>query len=144
MQPPQNTTVPQGQAIRQTPPQQQIQLPPPAAQALRATPPRPTNLGSPTVAHFPGVGTQTLTLQAALQYVQLTNPGLSLPDATKLAIENLRMQAQSLQNAAGANNAMQQHVQQPLAKSSPTQANQQIRRSPSQNPSTPLSQGQRM
>jgi hypothetical protein len=36
----------------------------------------------------------------------------------------------------------QQHLQQQLVKSSPTQQNQQVRRSPSQNATTPHTQGQ--
>jgi len=141
MQPPQNGAIQQGQAIRQTTPQQQLQLPQQVPQGLRATPPRPAGLNSPTGAHFAGVGNPPVSLPAVVQMVQQQNPQLSLAEATKFAMENIaRIQAQQLANS-GTNGVMQQHMQQ-LAKSSPTQANQQIRRSPSQNPSTPLSQGQ--
>jgi hypothetical protein len=128
MQPPQNGVVLQG--IRT--PQQQLQLPPQASQGLRATPPRPSNL-SPTGANFPQPGTQQVSLQTVTQLVQQNNPGMSAEDARKLALETIaRHQKETMRNAG--NNLMQQHLQQSLAKSSPTQANQQIRRSPSQQP----------
>jgi len=125
MQPPANGTVAQG--IRQGTSQQQIQAPqqPVQGQGLRATPPRPANL-SPTAQHFPGVGNPAINLQPVLQLVQQNNPKLSVQEATKIALEHVsRIQA-------GTNPMMQQHMLQQLAKSSPTQQNQQIRRSPSQ------------
>ena len=125
MQPPANGTAAQG--IRQGTPQQQIQLPQQTAQgqALRATPPRPASL-SPTAQHFTGVGNPTINLQPVLQIVQQNNPQLSVQEATKMALEHVtRIQG-------GTNPLMQQHILQQLAKSSPTQQNQQIRRSPSQ------------
>ena len=141
MQPPQSGTVAQG--IRQGTPQQQLQLPQQGAQGLRATPPRPSNL-SPTGAHFTAVP-NTLNLQAVLQLVQQNNPSLSVPEATKIAVEHISrinsLQQESMRNQ-GANGLMHQHLQQQLAKSSPTLANQQIRRSPSQNTNTPHPQGQ--
>jgi hypothetical protein len=141
MQPPQNSAVAQG--IRQGTPQQQLQLPQQGAQGLRATPPRPSNL-SPTGAHFTAVP-NNLNLQTVLQLVQQNNPQLSLPEATKLAVEHISrlnaLQQESMRNP-GANGLMQQHLQQQLAKSSPTQANQQIRRSPSQTTNAPHPQGQ--
>jgi hypothetical protein len=118
MQPPQNGAVAQG--VRQGTPQQQIQLPLQAGQNLRATPPRPANL-SPTAQTFPA------NLQTMVTLVQQNNPQLSLQDAQKLAVELVTRQQ------ASGNGLMQQHLQQQLAKSSPTQQNQQIRRSPSQN-----------
>jgi hypothetical protein len=144
MQPPQNGAVAQG--IRQVTPQQQLQLPQQPGQGLRATPPRPSNL-SPTAAHFAQHGTQQVSLQAVTQLVQNSNPQLSIQDATKIALDRMarlqqQQQQQNLQNA-GTNGLMQQHLQQQLAKSgSPTQANQQIRRSPSQPTNQPQGQGQ--
>jgi hypothetical protein len=141
MQPPQGSAV--AQTIRQGTPQQQLQLPQQGAQGLRATPPRPPNL-SPTGSHFTSVP-NALNLQAVLQLVQQNNPQLSLAEATKLAVEHISrlnsLQQESMRNT-GANGLMQQHLQQQLAKSSPTQANQQIRRSPSQSTNTPLPPGQ--
>jgi len=112
----------------------QIQLNQQQAQGLRATPPRPSNL-SPTGQHFPNAS-PSISLQSVVQLLQQNNPQLSMQEATKLAIEHLSRMQQ------GANGLLQQHLQQQLAKSSPTQQNQQIRRSPSQNPSTPHQQGQ--
>jgi hypothetical protein len=127
MQPPQNSTLAQG--LRPGAPQQ-LQLPQQPGQGLRVTPPRPANL-SPTGQHFT-TGTPALSLQPVLQLVQQQNPQLSLQDATKVALDHLTRLQQ------------QQHLQQ-LAKSSPTQQNQQIRRSPSQNANPPHPQGhQRM
>jgi hypothetical protein len=117
MQPPQNGAVVQG--VRQGTPQQQLQLPLQAGQNLRATPPRPANL-SPTAQNF------SVNLQNMVSLVQQNNPQLSLQDAQKVAVELVRQQASG-------NGLMQQHLQQHLAKSSPTQQTQQIRRSPSQN-----------
>lgn len=117
MQPPQNGVVAQG--VRQGTPQQ-LQLPPQAGQNLRTTPPRPANV-SPTAQHFSG------SLQAMVVLVQQNNPNLSLQEAQKFAVEIVARQQ------ASGNGLMQQHLQQQLAKSSPTQQNQQIRRSPSQN-----------
>src|SRR5271169_5588957 len=129
MQPPQNGAVPQG--IRQTTPQQQHQLP--TQGGLRATPPRPGTLASPTGGHFPN-GSPSVNLQTVLQMIQLAHPHLPLAEATKLAIENLpRIQQQESLRNANANGVLQQHLQQQMAKSSPTQAPQQVRRSPSQN-----------
>jgi hypothetical protein len=128
MQPPQNGAVPQG--IRT--PQQQLQLPPQASQGLRGTPPRPSNL-SPTGANFPQTGAQQVSLQAVTQLVQQNNPGMSIDDARKFALERIAQHQQDAMRNAG-NNIRQPHLQQSLAKSSPTQANQQIRRSPSQQP----------
>ena len=141
MQPPQqNGAVAPG--IRQGTPQQQISLPQQPGQGLRATPPRPPNL-SPTGTHFATVATPTLNLQTVLQIVQQNNPKLSAPEATKIAVEHLaRLQMESLRNANGTNGLMQQHLQQQLAKASPTQQNQQIRRSPSQTANPPHPQGQ--
>jgi len=132
MQPPQNGATAQG--IRQGTPQLQLQQQ--AGQGLRATPPRPSNL-SPTGAHFPAqaVPSGSVNLQAVVQLVQRQNPHLSLPDATKVALDQLaRHQAQAQENLrnAGQNGLLQQHLQQQIAKNSPTQQNQQIRRSPSQ------------
>jgi lipopolysaccharide assembly outer membrane protein LptD (OstA) len=140
MQPPQSSALAQG--IRQGTPQQQLQLPQQGAQGLRATPPRPSNL-SPTGAHFTP-GPNPLNLQTVLQFVQQNNPQLSVAEATKLAVEHisrLNLQQESMRNTP-ANGLMQQHLQQQLAKSSPTASNQQIRRSPSQTTNTPHSQGQ--
>jgi hypothetical protein len=82
-------------------------------------------------------------LQTVLQIVQQNNPKLSAPEATKIALEHLaRLQMESLRNANGTNGLMQQHLQQQLAKASPTQQNQQIRRSPSQTANPPHPQGQ--
>jgi len=141
MQPPPNGNV--GQGIRQTTPQQQLQLPPQAAQNLRATPPRPSLNNSPTTSHFTGVtGTAAANLQPLLQIIQQNNPQLSVADATKVAIEHLgRIQQESLRGV-GTNGILQHLPAKPMVKSSPTQANQQIRRSPSQNPGTPVAQGQ--
>ena len=135
MQPPQNGTA---QGIRQATPGQQLQLPQQqqTATGLRATPPRPSNL-SPTAQHFP-VTNPSINLQSVLAFVQQNNPQLSLQDATKIALEQLARFQQ------GANNLLQPHLQSQLAKSSPTQQNQQIRQSPSQNATTPHAQQQRM
>jgi len=142
MQPPQSSALAQG--IRQGTPQQQLQLPQQGAQGLRATPPRPSNL-SPTGAPFTP-GSNPLNLQTVLQLVQQNNPQLSVAEATKLAVEHIsrlsNLQQESMRNTAAANGLMQQHLQQQLAKSSPTASNQQIRRSPSQATNTPHSQGQ--
>lgn len=141
MQPPQqNGGVAPG--IRQATPQQQLSLPQQPGQGLRATPPRPPNL-SPTGTHFVPAATPNINLQTILAIVQQNNPKLSIPEATKIAVDHMtRLQAESMRNAAGANGLMQQHLQQQLAKSSPTQQNQQIRRSPSQNANPPHPQGQ--
>jgi hypothetical protein len=124
MQPPQGANA-LTQGLRQGVPQQ-IQLP--QQPGLRVTPPRPSNL-SPTAQHFPAVGNPQL--QAVLQLVQQTNPQLSLPEATKIAVEHMnRLQAQA---QAQASNGMLQHLQQQqqqVAHSSPTQQNQQLRQSP--------------
>ena len=133
MQPPQQNgaVVPPG--MRQATPQ--LQLPQQSPQGLRVTPPRPSNL-SPTTQHF-SVTNPGINLQSVLAFVQQTNPQLSHQEATKLALEQLARFQQGAQN-----NLLQQHLQQQLAKSSPTLANQQIRRSPSQNSTTPHAQGQ--
>src|SRR5579862_370825 len=137
MQPPQGGAV--AQTIRQGTPQQQLQLPQQGAQGLRATPPRPPNL-SPTGSHFTSAP-NAINLQTVLQLIQQNNPQLSVQEATKLAVEHMSrlnsLQQESMRNS-GANGLMQQHLQQQLAKSSPTQANQQIRRWPSQSSNTPL------
>lgn len=125
MQPPQNGIA---QGIRQVTPGQQLQLQQQTPQGLRVTPPRPTNL-SPTAQHFPG--NPNINLQSVLQLVQQTHPQLSSQDATKIALDQLARFQQG-QN----NNLLQQHLQQ-FPKSSPTQPNQQIGRSPSQNVTTP-------
>ena len=122
MQPPQNGAVTQG--VRQIP---QLQLPQQSPQGLRATPPHPSNL-SPTASHFTNPG---INMQSVVQMVQQNNPQFSVQEATKVALEQLnRFQT-------GTNSLLQQHLQQQFARSSPTLANQQIRRSPSQNPTTP-------
>src|SRR5271169_5753033 len=125
MQPPQNGTA---QGIRQVTPGQQLQLPQQTPQGLRVTPPRPANL-SPTAQHFPG--NPGINIQSILQLVQQTHPQLSVQDATKIALDQLARLQQ------GPNNLLQQHLQQQFPKSSPTQPNQQIGRSPSQNVTTP-------
>lgn len=137
MQPPQNGTVAQG--IRQGTPQQ-LQLPQQPGQGLRATPPRPSNL-SPTGAQFTLSGSPQVSLQAVTQLVQNSNPQLTVQEASKIALDRIaRHQQEALRNA-GTNGLMQQHLQQQLAKNSPTLANQQIRRSPSQ-PTNQSPQGQ--
>ena len=115
MQPPANATVAQG--IRLGAPQQ-LQLTAQPGQGLRATPPRPANL-SPTGQHFPAVGNSTINIQPVVQIIQQQNPQMSMQEATKAAVEHIARR-------------QHQQLQQQLAKSSPTQPNQQIRLSPSQ------------